>query len=186
VCSHCAARASLSGCQQSTDNPNYAQVWRGWSCVVITACSIAIVAVDPRCFVFWEAEPAVFTLTGLPGLPPLPGLAHRRCAYHQIRRPQAFCCPRALLSTSRWTSQSRSFGGHISAGRWGPSSCIICLLGSVFAPTSCHLHPEVFSCTSGERRAAASFDGFGRLLTVLNGSHVVLATHRVPPRLALE
>ncbi|KAL1521957.1 hypothetical protein AB1Y20_021603 [Prymnesium parvum] len=42
--------------------------WRGWSCLLITAASIAIVLADPRCFSFWDEHPAVFEPTGLPGL----------------------------------------------------------------------------------------------------------------------
>ena len=42
--------------------------WRGWSCLCITALSILLVLLDPRCFVFWGKDPAVFERTGLPGL----------------------------------------------------------------------------------------------------------------------
>eukprot|EP00966_Prymnesium_polylepis_P202754 4697259-Prymnesium_polylepis.1 len=42
--------------------------FRGLSCLFITAASVLVVLADPRCFVFWVDNPAVFELTGWPGL----------------------------------------------------------------------------------------------------------------------
>ncbi|KAL3913210.1 MAG: hypothetical protein SGPRY_008066, partial [Prymnesium sp.] len=43
-------------------------VWRGWSCLLITLGSFFLVLANPRCFLFWEDDSAVFELTGTPGL----------------------------------------------------------------------------------------------------------------------